>query len=62
MSNIKGLYFKLNKDNSCDNEILEFFNYMTKEYNLTKITLLYMLVKNYMATVKEDEWEDKNEW
>lgn len=53
MCSIKGLYFKLNIDNPNDNEILEFFDYMTKEYNLTKITLLYMLVKHYMATVKE---------
>lgn len=57
MSNIKGLYFKLNKDNPCDNEIIEFFNYMIKEYNITKITLLYMLVKNYMATVNEDTFK-----
>lgn len=54
MSNIKGLYFKLNVDNPCDKEIYDFFIQESKKRSVSKIDILYSMVLAYIA-VKEDK-------
>ena len=52
MSNIKGLYFKLNMDNPNDKEIHDFFNQYSDK-GLSKIELLFQLMKNFKQFVED---------
>jgi hypothetical protein len=47
MSNIKGLYFKLNIDKQNDKDIYNFFIQEAKEKDIDKITLLFRMMSLY---------------
>lgn len=47
MSNIKGLYFKLNIDKQTDKDIYNFFIQESKERGIDKITLLFDMICIY---------------
>ena len=49
---IKGLYFKLNMDNPNDEEIYNFFKRYSNK-GMTKIELLFMLMKNFKHLVED---------
>ncbi len=53
MSNIKGLYFKLNLDNEKDRTIYEFFNEAPKYFKINKIDLLYSLCDGFNKDMDE---------
>lgn len=50
MSNIKGLYFKLNIDKNNDKEIYNFFIQESKECSVSKIDILYSMMLAYRET------------
>ncbi len=54
MSNIKGLYFKLNMDNPNDKEIHDFFKKYSNK-GLTKIELLFQLMKNFKNIMGDEK-------
>ena len=47
MSNIKGLYFKLNIDKQTDKDIYNFFIQESKEKGIDKISLLFRMMTLY---------------
>lgn len=47
MSNIKGLYFKLNIDKPLDKEIHDFFIKESKKCSVNKIDLLFSMMVAY---------------
>ena len=55
MSNIKGLYFKLNIDKQTDKDIYNFFNQESKETGLDKITLLFKMMCLYLSDKAKKE-------
>lgn len=50
---IKGLYFKLNVDKSCDKEIYNFFIQESKKCSVSKIDILYSMMLAYKQTRSE---------
>lgn len=51
---IKGLYFKLNLDNSNDKEIYDFFK-MYSCKGMPKIALLFQLMKNFKHIMGDEK-------
>ena len=49
MSNIKGLYFKLNIDKQTDKDIYNFFIQESKKRGIDKITLLFDMICIYKS-------------
>lgn len=50
MSDIKGLYFKLNVENESDKSIYDFFEKESKRTGFTKLTILAMMIGLYKSS------------
>ena len=46
---LKGLYFKLHDDNEEENKIIQFFNEESKKMQISKMELLKICIRCYMA-------------
>lgn len=59
MSNIKGLYFKLNIDKQTDKDIYNFFIDESKKRGIDKITLLFDMMCRYKEVGLQDQlWKE----
>lgn len=55
MSNIRGLYFKLNIDKQSNKDIYNFFSQESKEKGIDKISLLFKMMCLYLSDKAEKE-------
>lgn len=61
MSNIKGLYFKLNMNNPTDARIYNFFQTAPQHFKINKIQMLAGMIRLFEYTMAVREAEDEND-